>query len=109
MKPLIVEPLIFVAALTLILGQTAEPLGLSEWIGGAANLSAVGLLGYLLYWQLTKESPRQHDLAREHTEKVIEKIVEANDRRADQEIGERRRDREQWAAEMSKCQLRNEP
>lgn len=92
------KTLFIFAAGTLLLGQTAPQLGLPLWLGGVSNLSAISLMGFLFYRLILVEMPRERKraseaaatertAAREHTERVVDKISE-----------EHRRDREQWAA-----------
>ena len=87
--------LIALTAVSLVFGQVAAPMGAST-LGGLANVSAVGMMGYILYVLVAKTIPE----AREHTERVVDKLVVSFDRRMDQTTDEHRRDREQFAAAM---------
>lgn len=96
-----------VTATMLILGQAAVPVGLPSWLGSFSQLSAVGLMGYILYFLVTKEMPRERnearesakverDEAREHTERLVSTLAE-----------EHRQDRKKWAEQLSTCRLRD--
>ncbi len=51
-------------------GQVAPDIPLSAW----ANLPAMGLLMFLLYWIVVKQQPKERKEAREHTEKIATQL-----------------------------------
>ena len=62
----------FVTALGLFTyGQFGTPeMPFSEY----AHLPAVGLLGFLLYWIIVKQQPRERKDSREHTERIVRQL-----------------------------------
>lgn len=55
----------------LVYGQVAPAeMPLSSW----SQVSAVGLLMFLLYWIVVKQAPKERQEARDHTERVAEQI-----------------------------------
>jgi hypothetical protein len=104
--------LLGITATTWLIGQTANTLGLPSGLGSFANLTAIGLMGYMFYRIVLKDMPqertkareaaeRERINAREHTERVVASVVEQH--RADRDL-----DRGHWAAELDKCRVRNE-
>lgn len=96
--------LIGTIAVAWILGQTAAPaLGLPQ-LGGASNLTALGLSAILVRWLITemskdreesrKAAVTEHAEAREHTERVVKTIAQ-----------EHQQDRQQWSEQLSKCRM----
>ncbi len=53
----------------LVYGQVPD-MPLSEW----SHIPAVGLLGFLLYWLVVKQQPKERKETREHTERIAAQI-----------------------------------
>lgn len=99
---------------SLIVGQVAAPMGLSSWTGVVANLSAVGLMGFILYTIVLKQQPKERAEARKERE---EERTEVRKERAEaREYTERilnmvaeeyRLDRAQRSEQLSQCGWRS--
>ena len=81
---------------TFLFGQTLAPMGMPTWAGNAANLSAIGMMIYLLYHIIVKAMPKMAD---DHREERQQAESEHRDERADALV--------RVTAELQQCRMRN--